>query len=116
MVRTLENFKKGEKVYVHSTDTREKDFIGYVKSSGKQYVTVACKEDLDWVFGRFNVNNGKREDWSSWELYHSEEEYHTYAAKEKRLKEFRRIADINGFNEMEIETIMNMYEERTKGK
>lgn len=110
-MRTLENYKKGDKVWVHANDKREWDYVGYVKSVGKQYVTVCEDEECSWKGTRFNVEGGYNEGCGSWELFHNEEECKQELEKKERRRKFHLMTSC--FNDEEIETILTMYEKRT---
>ena len=72
-------FKKGDKVYVHARDSRERDEEMIVVSAGKKWITCnPLKGDgTPWEYGgiQFDAETLNEKNYSRHELYHSKEEY-----------------------------------------
>lgn len=71
-------FKKGERVYVHSENTRNNSYEAIVTSVGRKYIT--CNQI--WENGtvsecgdKFDVEFLRRVDYGPFYLYHNKEEY-----------------------------------------
>ena len=71
-------FKKGERVYVHSRDTRNSSYDAIVTSVGRKYIT--CNQiwgngEVSEYGDKFDVKFLCRVDYGSFYLYHNKEEY-----------------------------------------
>lgn len=112
-MRTLENYKNGENVFVHATDKRETSYIGIVKSVGRKYVTVVDARMPNSPGDKFEIDGGHRADWYVYELFHSEDEYNTIKSLEDKRNTFKNLANGMSFTDEEIAVIMDMYNKRT---
>jgi hypothetical protein len=71
-------FKKGERVYVHSYDTRNDSYEAIVTSVGRKYITCnEISEDgtVSDYGDKFDIEFHRRVDYGSFYLYHNKEEY-----------------------------------------
>ena len=107
-------FKKGERVYVHSNDTRNNSYEAIVTSVGRKYIT--CNQiwsDDDSISGygeKFDTEHLRRVDYGSFYLYHSVDDFN----KEQKTKELKRelIDKMNrsDFSIEELKTFMEIHE------
>ena len=104
-------FKKGEKVWVHSRDSRDTDYYGYVKSAGNKYVTVCYTSDCTGPGEKFRVDYGYRTEIGPWEIYHSEDEYNEIKRKNGIISDFIQMAQNRKFTFEEIETFLKIHKE-----
>lgn len=84
-----QEFKKGERVYVHSDDTRNNSYEAIVTSVGKKYITCNQIWENGTVCGhgdKFDVEFLRRVDYGSFYLYHSVDDF----KKEQEAKEVKR--------------------------
>lgn len=65
----MTKFKKGDSVYVHSYDERNKSFNGTILSAGSKYIKV--KELPGISFSPYSMQS----DYMNYKIYISEEEY-----------------------------------------
>ena len=72
-------FVKGERVYVHSNDTRNKSYEAIVTSVGRKYITcnqIWSDDGSVSNYGeKFDIEHLRRVDYGSFYLYHNKEEY-----------------------------------------
>ena len=72
-------FVKGERVYVHSDDTRNKSYEAIVTSVGRKYITcnqIWSDDGSVSNYGeKFDIEYLRRVDYGSFYLYHNKEEY-----------------------------------------
>lgn len=72
-------FKKGERVYVHSHDTRNNSYEAIVTSVGRKYITcnrIWSDDGSVSDYGdKFDIEHLHRIDYGSYHLYHNKEEY-----------------------------------------
>ena len=115
MIKQLKDFEKGDTCWVHSRDSREKSYMGFVKSAGKKYVTVCIDEEGSYPM-RFHVDGGVCEDWPIYELYHNPYECNMALEMDGMRKEFRRLSNNELFTDEEIRVIMKMYKERIENE
>ena len=86
-------FVKGERVYVHSNDTRNKSYEAIVTSVGRKYIT--CNQiwsDDDSISGcgeKFDIENLGRVDYGSFYLYHNKEEYENEVRRDTIARELK---------------------------
>lgn len=110
----LENYKKGDIVYVHARDKRwSHDYEGVVISVGRKYVTVRDLKFPEHIGEKFEVDNGFSKDYWHYELYHSKDEFLHIREREDNYKTFLDLAKMNKFNDNEVNTILEMYNKRT---
>lgn len=82
-------FKKGERVYVHSDYTRNDSYEAIVTSVGRKYITCnqILKDGTVSEYGdKFDIGNLRRMDYGSFYLYHSVDDFN----KEQEAKEIER--------------------------
>lgn len=85
-------FKKGERVYVHSHDTRNSSYDAIVTSVGRKYIT--CNQILEdgtvSEYGdKFDVEILRRVDYGSFYLYHNKEEYEDEVRRDTIARELK---------------------------
>ena len=108
------NFKKGQKVYVASNDSRVKGFPAIVVSVGRKYITVST--NLNNSEGgrnyKFDSDTFYCVEWHVYELCESEEEYRHKEEIEEKVKYIirtisnKRVFD-DLFSEEEIDKLYN---------
>jgi len=85
-------FVKGERVYVHSRDTRNNSYEAIVTSVGKKYITCNQIWENGTVCGygdKFDVEYLRRVDYGSFYLYHNKEEYEDEARRDTIARELK---------------------------
>ena len=82
-------FVKGERVYVHSTDTRNSSYEAIVTSVGRKYITcnrIWSDDGSVCDYGdKFDIEHLRRTDYGSFYLYHSVDDFN----KEQEIKKIR---------------------------
>lgn len=82
-------FKKGERVYVHSYDTRNKSYEAIVTSVGRKYITcnqIWSDDGSVCDYGnKFDIEHLRRVDYGSFYLYHSVDDFN----KEQEFKKVK---------------------------
>lgn len=106
-------FKKGERVYVHSRDTRNKSYEAIVTSVGRKYITcnqIWEDETVSDYGDKFDIEYLRRVDYGSFFLYHSVDDFN----KEQEAKEIKRelLDKMNrsGFPLEELKTFIEIHE------
>lgn len=107
-------FKKGERVYVHSNDTRNDSYEAIVTSVGRKYITCnrICSDDgsVSGYGEKFDVEHLRRVDYGSFYLYHSLDVFN----KEEEAKKIRRelVDKMNrmDFSIEELKTFIEIHE------
>lgn len=85
-------FKKGERVYVHSRDTRNSSYDAIVTSVGRKYITCNQIREDGTVFeydDKFDVEFLCRVDYGSFYLYHNKEEYEDEVRRDTIAREMK---------------------------
>lgn len=97
----LKPFVKGERVYAHSTDSRNPDYDMEVVSVGKKWIT--CKyTGLGEAKERFDAENYFMESWSCYRLYHNKEEWEEEVKREALVRKFREMTLMGSFSYEEL--------------
>lgn len=106
-------FKKGERVYVHSEDTRNNSYEAIVTSVGRKYIT--CNKI--WEDGtvsnygdKFDVEFLHRVDYGSFYLYHSIDEFNKEQETKKVKRELVDKMNSSNFSLEELKTFMEIHE------
>lgn len=113
-------FKKGQRVFVASTDERVNSFDAVVISVGKKFVTVSTNLENP-SYGRkykFNIEENLRcEEWVVYELYVNEDDFHHKREMEEKINFI--ISNISSrwvfeemFSEEEINALYNRLKEK----
>ena len=74
-------FTKGQKVYVSSSDSRQKGFNAVVTSIGSKYITVTDEYTRKYKFYKYNLCCVE------WSIYHLEESVDSY--EKRKLQEHK---------------------------
>jgi hypothetical protein len=74
-------FTKGQKVYVASSDSRQKGFNAVVTSIGSKYITVTDEYTRKYKFYKYNLCC------VDWSIYHLEESVDSY--ERRKLQEHK---------------------------
>lgn len=86
-------FKKGERVYVHSDDTRNNSYEAIVTSVGRKYITcnqIWSDDGSVSNYGeKFDVEFLRRVDYGSFYLYHNKEEYEDKVRRDTITRELK---------------------------
>lgn len=112
MIRKAENYKKGEIVYVHCTDTRYNGYNAIITSVGNKYITAMRYDNDGNTWGnkiKFDVENSRNTEWCSYELYHSKDECDEFNKRQNMINEFYRIASRRGFKDNDVINFMQTY-------
>lgn len=86
-------FVKGERVYVHSYDTRNKSYEAIVTSIGRKYIT--CNQIwgddgfVSYHGEKFDIEHLRRVDYGSFYLYHNKEEYENEVRRDTIARELK---------------------------
>ena len=85
-------FKKGERVYVHSGDARISSYDAIVTSVGRKYIT--CNQiwpsgNVSALGEKFDIENLRRVDYGSFYLYHNKEEYEDKVRRDTIARELK---------------------------
>ena len=97
----LKPFVKGERVYMHSSDSRNPDYDMEVVSVGKKWITckyIGAGERRE----RFDAENYYMESWSCYRLYHNKEEWEEEVKREDLARKFREMAITSAFSYEEL--------------
>ena len=106
-------FKKGERVYVHSDDTRNDSYDAIVTSVGKKYITCNQIWGSGTVSGRgdkFDVEFLRRVDYGSFYLYHSIDEFNKEQEAKKVKRELVNKMNSSDFSIEELKTFVEIHE------
>ena len=86
-------FKKGERVYVHSRDTRNESYEAIVTSVGRKYITcnqIWSNDGSVSNYGeKFDIEYLRRVDYGSFYLYHNKEEYENEVRRDTIARELK---------------------------
>lgn len=85
-------FVKGERVYVHSNDTRNNSYEAVVTSVGRKYITCNQMFEDGKVCGygeKFDIDCLRRVDYGSFYLYHNKEEYENEVRRDTIARELK---------------------------
>ena len=86
-------FVKGERVYVHSNDTRNKSYEAIVTSVGRKYITcnqIWSDDGSVSNYGeKFDIEHLRRVDYGSFYLYHNKEEYENEVRRDTIARELK---------------------------
>ena len=101
----MANFVRGQKVYVSSSDNRQKGFDAVVTSVGRVYVTVSDEYGRKY---RFDSRTLICDDWSIYQLEESRESYEKRKEKETKISYIIRNENFLSkvLSESEIEDIV----------
>lgn len=106
-------FVKGERVYVHSYDTRNHSYEAIVTSVGRKYITCNKIWSDDSISGygeKFDIEHLRRVDYGSFYLYHSVDDFN----KEQEIKKVKTelVDKMNGmdFSIEELKTFVEIHE------
>ena len=107
-------FVKGERVYVHSHDTRNNSYEAIVTSVGRKYITcnqIWSDDGSVSNYGeKFDIEHLRRVDYGSFSLYHSVDDFN----KEQEIKKAKTelVNKMNGcdFSLEELKTFMEIHE------
>lgn len=107
-------FKKGERVYVHSEDTRDKSYEAIITSVGRKYIT--CNQiwggdgSVSDYGDKFDIEHLRRVDYGSFYLYHSVDDFNKEReAKETKIELINKMNRSN-FSLEELKTFMEIHE------
>ena len=107
-------FVKGERVYVHSYDTRNKSYEAIVTSIGRKYIT--CNQiwgDDGFVSDhgeKFDIEFLRRVDYGSFYLYHSVDDFNKEQEAKKVKKELIDKMNRSYFSIEELKAFMEIHE------
>lgn len=92
-MKTRETIKRGDKVFVYTSDTRQRNYETTVKSVGPKFITV---DGVGSWMNKFSKKTLVCEQWSSYQLFlGTEEEYNnheeTKAERDNLINEVIRI-------------------------
>ena len=76
-------FTKGQKVYVSSSDSRQKGFEATITSMGSKYITVTDSYGRKY---RFDTKDLYCVDWSIYHLEESEESYKAILVRKEKMR------------------------------
>lgn len=86
-------FKKGERVYVHSRDKRNNSYEAIVTSIGRKYITcnqIWSDDGSVSNYGeKFDIEYLRRVDYGSFYLYHNKEEYENEVRRDTIARELK---------------------------
>jgi len=86
-------FKKGERVYVHSRDTRNDSYEAIVTSVGRKYITcnrIWGDDGSVCEYGdKFDIEHLRCIDYGSFYLYHNKEEYEDDVRRDTIAREMK---------------------------
>ena len=86
-------FVKGERVYVHSNDTRNKSYEAIVTSVGRKYITcnqIWSDDGSVSNYGeKFDIEHLRRVDYGSVYLYHNQDEYENEVRRDTIAREWK---------------------------
>jgi len=106
-------FVKGERVYVHSYDTRNNSYEAIVTSVGKKYITcnqIWSNDDVSEWGEKFDIEHLRRVDYGSFYLYHNVDDFN----KEQEIKKVKRelVDKMNNsdFSLEELKAFMEIHE------
>ena len=101
----MANFVRGQKVYVSSSDNRQKGFDAVVTSVGRVYITVSDDYGRKYRFDRQTLIC---DDWSIYQLEESRESYEKRKEKETKISYIIRNENFLSkvLSESEIEDIV----------
>jgi hypothetical protein len=106
-------FKKGDRVYVHSYDTRNNSYEAIVTSVGRKYITcnqIWSNGDVSAWGEKFDIEHLRRVDYGSFYLYHSVDDFN----KEQEAKNVKRelVDKMNSsdFSLEELKAFMEIHE------
>ena len=106
-------FKKGDRVYVHSRDTRNKSYEAIVTSVGRKYIT--CNQI--WEDGvvsewgdKFDVEFLRRVDYGSFYLYHSVDDFNREQETKRVKGELVDKMNRSDFSIEELKAFMEIHE------
>ena len=104
-------FVKGERVYVHSNDTRNKSYEAIVTSVGRKYIT--CNQiwsDDGSVSNYGEIEYLRRVDYGSFYLYHSVDDFNKEQETKEAKRELVNKMNRNDFSLEELKTFMEIHE------
>ena len=100
-------FKKGERVYVHSRDTRNESYEAIVTSVGRKYITcnqIWSNDGSVSNYGeKFDIEYLRRVDYGSFYLYHNKEEYENEVRRDTIARELK---DSLSYGEYTLEELL----------
>ena len=106
-------FKKGERVYVHSEDTRNACYEAIVTSVGRKYITCNQIWEDGSVSGygeKFDIEHLRRVDYGSFYLYHSVDDFNKEQEIKKVKKELIDKMNRSDFSIEELQTFTEIHE------
>ena len=107
-------FKKGERVYVHSNDTRNKSYEAIVTSVGRKYITcnqIWSDDGSVSNYGeKFDIEYLRRVDYGSFYLYHSVDDFNKEQEAKKVKKELIDKMNRSYFSIEELKAFIEIHE------
>lgn len=107
-------FVKGERVYVHSNDTRNKSYEAIVTSVGRKYITcnqIWSDDGSVSNYGeKFDIEYLRRVDYGSFYLYHSVDDFNKEQEAKKVKKELIDKMNRSYFSTEELKAFMEIHE------
>lgn len=107
-------FVKGERVYVHSNDTRNKSYEAIVTSVGRKYITcnqIWSDDGSVSNYGeKFDIEYLRRVDYGSFYLYHSVDDFNKEQEAKKVKKELIDKMNRIYFSTEELKAFMEIHE------
>ena len=107
-------FVKGERVYVHSNDTRNKSYEAIVTSVGRKYITcnqIWSDDGSVSNYGeKFDIEYLRRVDYGSFYLYHSVDDFNKEQEAKKVKKELIDKMNRSYFSTEEVKALMEIHE------
>ena len=107
-------FVKGERVYVHSNDTRNKSYEAIVTSVGRKYITcnqIWSDDGSVSNYGeKFDIEYLRRVDYGSFYLYHSVDDFNKEQEAKKVKKELIDKINRSYFSIEELKAFMEIHE------
>lgn len=107
-------FKRGERVYVHSYDTRNKSYEAIVTSVGRKYITcnrIWSDDGSVSTYGdKFDIEHLNCVDHGSFYLYHSVDDFNKEQETEKAKRELIDKMHTSDFSLEELRTFMEIHE------
>jgi hypothetical protein len=107
-------FKKGDRVYVHSYDTRNNSYEAIVTSVGRKYIT--CNQiwgddgSVSDYGDKFDIEHLRRVDYGSFYLYHSVDDFNKEQEAKKIKRELVDKMNRSDFSLEELKTFMEIHE------
>ena len=106
-------FVKGERVYVHSYDTRNHSYEAIVTSVGRKYITcnqIWSDGSVSGYGEKFDTENRRRVDYGSFYIYHSVDDFNKDQEAKNVKRELVNKMNSSDFSLEELKTFMEIHE------